>query len=205
MEMNTGVIGVHTPLVNNTAINNATVSVAQPQPIQPAVSTSGNLVNLPVPGSTITVPQSPVAVNKPVTSVPCMSSPGPAVNLGQAPPQMIARPAAAQTDRVLDKRRLQELVKEVDPLEQLDDDVEELLLQIADDFIDNVATASCLIAKHRKTNTVDVKDVQLHLEQNWNMLVPGFGSEELRPYKKATTTEAHKQRMALIKKTLKKY
>ena len=28
--------------------------------------------------------------------------------------------------RVLDKRRLQELVKEVDPLEQLDDDVEEV-------------------------------------------------------------------------------
>lgn len=28
--------------------------------------------------------------------------------------------------KVLDKRRLQELVKEVDPLEQLDDDVEEV-------------------------------------------------------------------------------
>ena len=33
----------------------------------------------------------------------------------------------AATDKtVLDKRRLQELVKEVDPLEQLDDDVEEV-------------------------------------------------------------------------------
>lgn len=30
------------------------------------------------------------------------------------------------TTKVLDKRRLQELVKEVDPLEQLDDDVEEV-------------------------------------------------------------------------------
>ena len=42
-------------------------------------------------------------------------------------------------------------------------------------------------------------------DRNWNMWVPGFGSDELRPYKKAATTEAHKQRMALIKKTLKKY
>jgi transcription initiation factor TFIID subunit 12 len=25
------------------------------------------------------------------------------------------------------------------------------------------------------------------------MYIPGFGSEELRPYKKAATTEAHKQ------------
>jgi transcription initiation factor TFIID subunit 12 len=31
-----------------------------------------------------------------------------------------------QETKVLDKRRLQELVKEVDPMEQLDDDVEEV-------------------------------------------------------------------------------
>ena len=30
-------------------------------------------------------------------------------------------------------------------------------------------------------------------ERNWNMWVPGFGSEDLKPYKKASTTEAHKQ------------
>jgi len=107
--------------------------------------------------------------------------------------------------KVLDKKRLQELVKEVDPLEQLDEDVEEMLLQIADDFIDNVVTSACQIAKHRKANTVEVKDVQLHLERNWNMWIPGFGSEELKPIKKAATTEAHKQRLALIRKTLKKY
>jgi len=106
--------------------------------------------------------------------------------------------------RMLDRRRLADLVKEVDPLEQLDDDVEELLLQIADDFIDNVVTASCQIAKHRKSNTVEVKDVQLHLEHNWNMWMPGFGSDEVRPYKKSAPTEAHKQRIALIKKVQKK-
>ena len=35
-------------------------------------------------------------------------------------------------NRVLDKRRLQELVKEVDPLEQLDEDVEEVLFDSPD-------------------------------------------------------------------------
>ena len=30
-------------------------------------------------------------------------------------------------------------------------------------------------------------------ERNWNLWIPGFGSEELRPYKKVATTEAHKQ------------
>ena len=112
---------------------------------------------------------------------------------------------ASGTSGIIDKKRIQDLVKEVDPMEQLDEDVEEMLLQIADDFIDSVVSASVQFAKHRKSNTTEVKDVQLHLERNWNMWIPGFGSDELKPYKKAATTEAHKQRLALIKKTLKKY
>jgi transcription initiation factor TFIID subunit 12 len=42
-------------------------------------------------------------------------------------------------------------------------------------------------------------------ERNWNMWIPGFGTDELRPYKRAAVTEAHKQRLALIRKVLKKY
>lgn len=106
--------------------------------------------------------------------------------------------------QVLTKKKLQDLVREIDPNEQLDEDVEELLLQIADDFIESVVTAACQLARHRKSNTLEVKDVQLHLERQWNMWIPGFGSDEIRPYKKACTTEAHKQRMALIRKTTKK-
>lgn len=106
---------------------------------------------------------------------------------------------------VLTKKRLQDLVKEIDPTEVLDEDVEDVLLQIADDFIENVVTSGCMMAKHRKSNTLEAKDVQLHLQRNWNLWVPGFGSEELRPYRKAPVTEAHKQRLALIKKTLKKF
>lgn len=109
------------------------------------------------------------------------------------------------TTQVLTKPRLQELVKEIDPTEQLDEEVEELLLQIADDFVENTVNAACLLAKHRKVSKVEVKDVQLHLERNWNMWIPGFGTDELRPYKRATVTEAHKQRLALIRKTIKKY
>lgn len=43
-------------------------------------------------------------------------------------------------------------------------------------------------------------------ERYLNMWIPGFGTDELKPYKKAPITEAHKQRTALIKKvSSKKY
>lgn len=61
------------------------------------------------------------------------------------------------------KTRLQELVKEVDPTEQLDEEVEEMLLQLADDFVETTISAACQLAKHRHANSVEVKDVQLYL------------------------------------------
>ncbi|KAJ8290212.1 hypothetical protein GJAV_G00009990 [Gymnothorax javanicus] len=125
----------------------------------------------------------------------------PAKVLGTPGPPGRISPEGTQ---VLSKKKLQDLVREIDPNEQLDEDVEEMLLQIADDFIESVVTAACQLARHRKSNTLEVKDVQLHLERQWNMWIPGFGSDEIRPYKKACTTEAHKQRMALIRKTTKK-
>ncbi|CAH2054681.1 unnamed protein product, partial [Iphiclides podalirius] len=110
-----------------------------------------------------------------------------------------------QTTQSLNRPRIQELVREVDPTVQLDEEVEELMLQLADDFMDTALGASCSLAKHRHTPNVELKDVQLHLERQWNMWIPGFGNDEMRPYKRATVTEAHKQRMALIRKTSKKY
>jgi len=122
------------------------------------------------------------------------------------------RPGGATGEEVLDKKRLQELVKEVDPHEQLDEDVEELLLQIADDFIEQTVVASCALAKHRKSPNVDVRDVQLVLEKNFNMWIPGVGGtsatddlHSVRAMGKRPTSEAHKARMALIRKQLKKY
>ncbi|XP_037081147.1 LOW QUALITY PROTEIN: transcription initiation factor TFIID subunit 12-like [Pollicipes pollicipes] len=107
--------------------------------------------------------------------------------------------------QVLTKQRLHELVKEVDPNEQLDEEVEELLLQLADDFIESTVSTACQLAKHRRAATVDVKDVQLYLERKWNMWIPGFGTEEIRPYKRSGPPRRHKQRMAIIRKALKKY
>ncbi|ROT85717.1 transcription initiation factor TFIID subunit 12 [Penaeus vannamei] len=127
------------------------------------------------------------------------------------PNQAVPAPTASNnatadtTAPVLNKQRITELVREVDPNEQLEEEVEEMLLAIADDFIESTVNAACRLAKHRGARSLDVKDVQMYLERNWHMWLPGFGTDELRPYKRAPTTEAHKQRLALIRKAIKKY
>jgi len=45
-----------------------------------------------------------------------------------------------------------------------------------------------------------LREVFLCVERNWNMRIPGFGTEEGQPpAKKPTLPETHKQRLALIK------
>ena len=109
---------------------------------------------------------------------------------------------------VLNKQRLQELVTEIDPSEQLEEDVEDLLLQMTDDFIEKLVASACMVAKHRGANALEVDDVQLVLEKSWNMTMPGFGPpltvlNRLKSH--SPVTEAHRQRLSLIKKTLKKF
>uniref|UniRef100_A0A8V0YTS2 Transcription initiation factor TFIID subunit 12 n=1 Tax=Gallus gallus TaxID=9031 RepID=A0A8V0YTS2_CHICK len=114
-------------------------------------STLINLSNFssikPEPAST--PPQSSMANSTAVAKMPGTPSGG-----GRLSPE---------SNQVLTKKKLQDLVREVDPNEQLDEDVEEMLLQIADDFIESVVTAACQLARHRKSNTLEVKDVQQYL------------------------------------------
>ncbi|CAH0560074.1 unnamed protein product [Brassicogethes aeneus] len=107
--------------------------------------------------------------------------------------------------QVFTKQRLQDLVRDTDPSLNLEEEVEEVILSYVDQFVDRCLKGAAMIAKNRRVNTIEVKDVQLFLNRNYNMWTPGFGTDELRPYKRSMTTDAHKQRTALIKKTLKKY
>ncbi|CAK9438973.1 uncharacterized protein LODBEIA_P31970 [Lodderomyces beijingensis] len=91
--------------------------------------------------------------------------------------------------RVLTKRKLNELMTRIsidqgDVKTSVDNDVEELFLDLADEFVRNVMDFSCTLAKHRKLDRVDIKDVQLHLERNWGIKVAGYMNDDIKPIRK---------------------
>ncbi|KAF9580379.1 hypothetical protein BGW38_003010 [Lunasporangiospora selenospora] len=106
---------------------------------------------------------------------------------------MVENPSALIT-----KRKIQEMVAQIDPTERLEPEVEDILLELADEFIESVTQFACRLATHRKSSTLDVKDVQLHLERNWNIRIPGFASEEIRSVRKSVVPASHTQRITAV-------
>ncbi|KAG4162662.1 hypothetical protein ERO13_D01G128066v2 [Gossypium hirsutum] len=104
--------------------------------------------------------------------------------------------------RILSKRSIHDIVNQIDPSEKLDPEVEDILVDIAEDFVDSITTFGCSLAKHRKSDTLEAKDILLHLERNWNLTLPGFSGDEIKTYKKPITNEVHKERLAVIKKSI---
>ncbi|KAG0638839.1 hypothetical protein HOY80DRAFT_1022911 [Tuber brumale] len=99
---------------------------------------------------------------------------------------------------LLSKRKLEELVKQIDPEERLDPDVEEAVLELVDEFIDSIATSACKMAKLRGSDTLDLKDVQIILERNWNIRIPGYAADEIRTVRKFHPAPGYHHKMAAL-------
>ncbi|KAM0939694.1 putative transcription factor Hap3/NF-YB family [Dioscorea sansibarensis] len=109
---------------------------------------------------------------------------------------------AESGNQILSKRSIRDLVAQIDPSEKLGPEVEDVLVEIADDFIESITAFGCSLAKHRKSTTLEAKDILLHVDRNWNMSLPGFSGDEIKCYKKPIINDIHKERLAVIKKSM---
>ncbi|KAJ3414504.1 Transcription initiation factor TFIID subunit 12 [Chytridiales sp. JEL 0842] len=100
---------------------------------------------------------------------------------------------------MLAPERLRNLLAQIDPIEKLDGDVEEMLMEVAQDFIKDVTTMSCKLAKHRGSDTLEVPDAQLPLDMHWKIKLPGFG-EDIEPFKgRRGPTRSHQTKATTVK------
>lgn len=104
----------------------------------------------------------------------------------------------------IDKRLLQKIIQEIDPRVRLDEDVEEVLLHLANDFIDKSLESAHRSAKKRRSSTIEVQDMKMHMERTLNMTVPGFGkSVEETAKERSAMTDEHLQQLDHFRNKLK--
>ncbi|KAE8448212.1 hypothetical protein EG329_009642 [Mollisiaceae sp. DMI_Dod_QoI] len=108
-------------------------------------------------------------------------------------------------DRVLSKKKLDELVRQVtgggqglENGEGLAPDVEESVLNVADTFIDQVLQAACKNAKERGSKSLEIRDIQLTLERGYNIRIPGYASDEIRTVRKIQPAPAWIAKMSAV-------
>ncbi|KAH8919193.1 hypothetical protein BT69DRAFT_512507 [Atractiella rhizophila] len=82
--------------------------------------------------------------------------------------------------RAIKRNKLDELLNEIAPGTKLSDEVAEFVYDYIDEWIESVTRGACLLAKHRHSDRLEVRDLQLYLDKTWNIKIPGFGSDEIK-------------------------
>jgi len=114
----------------------------------------------------------------------------------------LSKKAGDDAGHALTKAELQLMLKEFAPNETFDPEVEDMLMVVADDFLDSVLEHSIQLAKHRGGDTLETQDVLLHLERHWDIHIPGFEGEEVRAYPEKKDAGPHATRLAAVRRTV---
>lgn len=74
----------------------------------------------------------------------------------------------------------------------------QVCLQVIDDFIDDIISAGCRLAKLRGASSLEARDVQVVLERQYNIRVPGFSTDEVRTVRKNQPAPGWTQKMGAV-------
>ncbi|KIW33108.1 uncharacterized protein PV07_04600 [Cladophialophora immunda] len=108
---------------------------------------------------------------------------------------------SSEDGRILSKKKLNELVREVcgpGPDEQLDPEAEEIFLAIADDFVDELVSSACKLAKLRGSSSLELRDIQIVLERQYNIRVPGISTDEIRTVRRPQPAPGWAHKMSAV-------
>jgi transcription initiation factor TFIID subunit 12 len=141
-------------------------------------------------------------------------------------PKTPAYQLEGEGERILNKKKLDELVRQVcggtaegQEGNLLTPEVEEVsglsfivllvfrastdeqtqsILNMADSFLDNVINQACRNAKERGSKVLEIRDMQLVLERTYNIRIPGYSSEELRTVRKVQPNSSWIKKMSAV-------
>lgn len=74
------------------------------------------------------------------------------------------------------RRKLAQIVQQLDPLASLSPEVEEVLLELSTKFVESAARFGCKLAQHRGSKHLELDDLRLYVETMLGVHVPGYGS-----------------------------
>jgi transcription initiation factor TFIID subunit TAF12 len=116
--------------------------------------------------------------------------------------------SGGSSSSLLGKRKLADLVTQIDPTQRVDPDVHEFLMDLSDEFVESATRFACQLARHRQGKTLEVRDLQLYLESHYRLRVPGFFSttnesiDIVVARRKPNPIHAHQTRIAAVKKAI---
>ncbi|CAI7667718.1 unnamed protein product [Penicillium manginii] len=163
---------------------------------------SARNINMVIPKNLNVSTPEPVSMSTPRPSLSGGPSHGAMGMMGQ--PAIQKHPGyvlEGEGQHVLSKKMLDILVRQVTgggDGEMLTPDAEEFILQMADDFVDDVISQACRLAKLRPSSSLEIRDIQLVLERNYNMRISGFATDDLRTVKKPQPTTGWLQKMSAV-------
>eukprot|EP01121_Diplochlamys_sp_Union-15-3_P019685 TRINITY_DN7483_c0_g1_i3.p1 TRINITY_DN7483_c0_g1~~TRINITY_DN7483_c0_g1_i3.p1 ORF type:complete len:204 (+),score=33.99 TRINITY_DN7483_c0_g1_i3:48-659(+) len=106
-----------------------------------------------------------------------------------------------QESQIITAQKLQALCKQIDQYKQLDNEAVEVLMRVADEFLDQVTNNSCSLARHRGSKTLEVKDIKLCLERDFGIKIPGYDDSNKPPNAQRTSNDdIHQKRLSLIRR-----
>lgn len=84
--------------------------------------------------------------------------------------------------------KIADMLRSIDPTLSIEPAAEDQVLSLVDDFVDKVVKQAMRVAQHRSSGTLEVVDIQLILDQQWGIQIPGLLPPV--PKKKVSTTTA---------------